>query len=142
MKKLICLLGIVLFLSSSSYSQDAEYKKLFKKMYQTAGMERAMLEAMDNMLDLYKNDDKKNNDMIDKFKEEIHTSGLEDLIDRLLPVYYKYYSVEDLEALIRFYESPAGKKMLINLPSIMKESMEIGKDWGEKIGEKIAKDLK
>lgn len=42
----------------------------------------------------------------------------------MLPVYQKHFTKGDVEALIAFYSSPTGQKMLNELPSIMSEAME------------------
>ena len=36
-------------------------------------------------------------------------------------LYLKYYTAEDLDVLIKFYETPAGKKVAVNSPILMKE---------------------
>ncbi|MFB6340434.1 DUF2059 domain-containing protein [Saccharicrinis sp. FJH62] len=46
-------------------------------------------------------------------------------------------TLSDLEGIIGFYKSPVGKKYAQNTPAIMKESMEVGADWGSKLGVKI-----
>ena len=54
----------------------------------------------------------------------------------------KYMTKEDLEDLIKFYQSPIGKKFAKNTPMIVQESMQIGQEWGMKIGEDFAKKMK
>lgn len=67
-----------------------------------------------------------------RFEKKIHAS---EMIELVVPLYDKYYSLEDLRALNDFYASPAGQRMLSTLPSIMQESMAIGQQWGAKIGQ-------
>jgi hypothetical protein len=57
-----------------------------------------------------------------KFKELFN---VHEIIERLVPLYDKYYGEEDLREIIRFYESPAGRKILEVTPQIMKESVEV-----------------
>jgi hypothetical protein len=66
-----------------------------------------------------------------KFQEKLDTR---ELIEKIIPLYDKYYSLEDLKAINAFYSSAAGKKILSTLPQIMQESMKIGREWGEKVG--------
>lgn len=69
--------------------------------------------------------------------EEIGGISMELLVDMLTPIYAKYLTQEDLEQIIAFYESPAGKKMVSVLPALTTEAMEVGQAWGEAIGEKL-----
>ena len=73
----------------------------------------------------------------DKFAQKVKAS---DLIDQLLPLYDKYYSLEDLRAVNVFYSSQAGQHMLSAMPKLMQESMAIGQAWGQKIGRQAAEE--
>jgi hypothetical protein len=59
------------------------------------------------------------------------------LLDKMVPLYDKYYSLDDLKALNAFYQTPAGQHLLQNQPLIMKDSMSIGQDWGRQAGLKV-----
>lgn len=49
---------------------------------------------------------------------------IETLVNEIyVPIYSKYFTIEEVQAIIDFYESPAGKKMLESTPAIMSESM-------------------
>jgi hypothetical protein len=58
-----------------------------------------------------------------------------------VPSYEKYFTHADIKELIRFYESPIGKKLISVQPKIMQECMVAGQEWGRKLGEKVAKKL-
>ena len=45
-----------------------------------------------------------------------------------------------MDALIKFYES-AGQAFVKAQPTIMAESMKIGREWGAAIGQQVAKEL-
>ena len=62
------------------------------------------------------------------------------LISKLIPVYDKYYTLEDLRAVNAFYQSPTGQKLLSTLPSVMQEGMQIGQKWGQEIAQAAAKE--
>lgn len=58
-------------------------------------------------------------------KEELKKAlNLDDVIDALVPVYDQYFTEQDLQELIAFYESPVGRKLLKTLPLIAKDSMD------------------
>jgi hypothetical protein len=61
-----------------------------------------------------------------------------ELLEKIIPLYDKYYTMEDLKAVNAFYQSPAGQRVLSTLPQLMQESMKIGQEWGEKVGKQAA----
>jgi len=69
----------------------------------------------------------------DKLEKEMDPTKL---VDKLIPVYAKYYSLEDLKAVNAFYQTPAGQHLLQAQPQILKESMGIGQAWGRAAGTK------
>lgn len=75
------------------------------------------------------------------WREFMNEADMDDLMNRMVPVYDKYLSHDDIKELVKFYESPAGKKYVKVLPQISKESMTIGQEWGEQVGEKVLKKL-
>jgi hypothetical protein len=75
----------------------------------------------------------------DDFMKEVKPS---ELVDLVVPIYGKYYSEQDIDQLIAFYNSPIGKKTISALPMIMQESMNAGQTWGMELGQKVAQRLK
>ena len=61
----------------------------------------------------------------------------ESLIELVVPIYAKHLSPEDVKALIAFYESPAGKKLIAVQPAITAESMSVGQAWGQEVAMKV-----
>ena len=49
---------------------------------------------------------------------------LDEILEALAPVFDKYYSEEELQELISFYDSPVGKKFLIITPQLMTEALQ------------------
>ncbi|WP_341838284.1 DUF2059 domain-containing protein [Chitinophaga pollutisoli] len=64
-----------------------------------------------------------------------------DLANLLVPIYERYFSEKDVDGMIAFYKSDAGKKMVEMMPHITAESQVAGKIWGEDIAAKIRKDI-
>ncbi|MGH9744496.1 MAG: DUF2059 domain-containing protein [Candidatus Acidiferrales bacterium] len=46
--------------------------------------------------------------------------------DALVPIYAKNFSMEDIQELIRFYESPLGQRVVKTMPKVSAESQETG----------------
>ena len=52
------------------------------------------------------------------------TYPVDTIIDDMIPVYQKHLTKADVDAMIGFYSSPSGRKILHEMPAIMAESME------------------
>jgi len=73
-----------------------------------------------------------------KFRQKIN---IDELLLACVPAYSKYYTHDEIKQLIRFYESPLGKRMVEVTPLITQETMAIGQQWGEKLGQDIVNEL-
>jgi hypothetical protein len=73
-----------------------------------------------------------------EFRKEVKVN---DLIDKIIPVYQKHFTSTEMNQLVQFYESPAGKKLTQEQPMIMQESMKIGQAWGQEVGMRAAQKL-
>ena len=67
---------------------------------------------------------------------------VDELTEKLIPIYDKYYSAEDLKGIVQFYQSPLGQRVLSTMPKVLSESMAIGQEWGRQKGEEIEKELR
>ena len=68
------------------------------------------------------------------FSEE----ALLSLMDRMVPIYAQYYTQQDMDDLIAFYDTPLGKKLSTVQPQITLESMSVAQQWAAEIGQKVA----
>lgn len=48
----------------------------------------------------------------------------DEMLDSMVPVYQKHFTKGDVTALVAFYGSPTGQKILRDMPAIMQEAME------------------
>lgn len=60
---------------------------------------------------------------------------------RFLPLYDKYFTHQEILALIEFHESPVGKKILSLQPVLVQEGAAIGEQWGKDILVDIVKNV-
>jgi uncharacterized protein len=67
--------------------------------------------------------------------EEMHMAG--GLTDQLAPIYAKYFLHEEVKALIAFYESPLGQKVLATMPDVLRESRTLSEQWFRTIAPSI-----
>lgn len=65
--------------------------------------------------------------------------NLDEVLNRLVPVYDKYFSEEEIKVLTSFYKSPVGKKLIKVTPALMEDSMKANVSYFQ---ESIPKSLK
>ena len=63
------------------------------------------------------------------------------LVDSLVPIYAAHFTQAELEELVRFYQSPMGRRLTQMQPLITQESIEVGQRWGAMIGREVADSL-
>jgi hypothetical protein len=63
------------------------------------------------------------------------------LVDSLVPVYAAHFTKSELDQLVRFYESPLGRRLSAVQPQITQESMQVGQRWGAIIGTAVGDSL-
>jgi hypothetical protein len=56
----------------------------------------------------------------------------------LIQLYDRNYTVEELQAMLVFYKSPAGRSIVAKLPTMRSESLALGARWGAEIGRRAA----
>jgi uncharacterized protein len=66
----------------------------------------------------------------------------EELISRLVPVYAKYFTSDDLKVINAFYESPTGQRYNTNLAPVMQECMKVGQAWSQEVAQHVIDDAK
>jgi uncharacterized protein len=64
------------------------------------------------------------------------------IFEILIPAYEKFLSADDVKAVLTFYESPAGQKMLDAQPKIMAESLPKIIQWSQEVSARVAQKMK
>jgi hypothetical protein len=64
------------------------------------------------------------------------------LTERVIPIYDKYLSADDLKGLLDYYHSPLGQRMLKALPEVTRESQAAGFALGQKAAQETMEELK
>ena len=138
----VFLLGLSLF-SPAVFGQTASFKKTCKKYFKITGSEENFKSVLKNMIKMYKESETMSivpAEVWDEMEKDM-IKEMDDLYDKIAVIYDKHFTEDDLKAIIAFYESPIGKKMVKEMPEIMQESMDVGRIWGEEIGRKIGEKL-
>jgi hypothetical protein len=139
MKKTIPLTLAIIFLCSTGRADIATEKRAeIEKLLRLTGTERLMGQMANQLIASFKVQMPQVPETFwTKFQQKMNTR---EMIDLIIPVYDKYYTLEDLKAVNAFYETPAGQKVLSTLPQLMQETMRIGQEWGQKMGKQAAEE--
>ena len=70
------------------------------------------------------------------FRAEVNA---DEMIEMVIPIYQKYLTEEDIQAINAFYNTPEGQKLIRVQPYIMQESMQAGQQWGEELSNRVIK---
>jgi hypothetical protein len=73
--------------------------------------------------------------LIDLFFQKFQSKlSVDQLVELAIPVYDRYFSLEDIEGLTKFYGTPLGKKVISVLPQVLLEVQGAGMKLGERVG--------
>ena len=130
----IVFIPVFLFSSASINAEPASPENI-KKMMQSVGAGEMGIQMMNQMLPVLK---KMIPDAPEAFWNDILSEiNADEIEDMVIPVYQKYLTENDIQAINQFYQTPAGKKLIQVQPNIMQESMIIGQEWGQNIAKKV-----
>jgi len=60
-----------------------------------------------------------------------------ELTDEMAKLYATHFTNDELKAILVFYESPVGKKLLEQQPSVVESSMKFAQDWANKLSDQV-----
>lgn len=131
MKRLstLCILVIVLTMNISAQDKTSDIKKLFT-LLDIEKTTDGMVSGLIPMLKQQASEKIKGSDAKEKFDQHINflmeeTKNLSNrIVNEEMPmIYEKHFTHDEIKDLIKFYESPTGKKLLEKTPEISKDMM-------------------
>jgi hypothetical protein len=139
MKKLVTMVAC-LFLAQAVFSQTEPTAEKVKELIRLTGMADLGLQVKTNMIREYRTmlphvDSTFWNDFLEEVK-------VDEMVELVIPIYQKRFTSQDVDGLIKFYQSPVGKKMVAQLPVIMQECYQVGQQYGEQLGKRVAERLR
>jgi uncharacterized protein len=142
MKKLI----ILFFAFAATFSVQAQsktYATTLKKYMEATGGIETFKSVVNTMMTQFKPMYPSVPDEVwAEFSKEFSGTTLDDLVTLMAPVYEKHLTEADLNEVIKFYNTPVGKKVAGSTPAITQESMAVGQTWGMQVAGKIQAKMK
>lgn len=125
MKKIIVTFAFVLA-TQVGFAQDAAFKSDVKKVIEMTGASAQIDVAKKQILG-----------MIPEAKQAAFLKDFEatmpSYFDKVADVYMKEYTHADIKEMIKFYESPVGKKITSKAGILTEKTMEAAQTWGAEL---------
>ena len=125
MKKFILTIALI-FAVQIGFAQDEAYKKEVIKVIEMSGSAAQMKMVKNQILKMVPAE--KQAAFLIEFE-----STLPALYDKIVKIYMETYTKEDIAAMIKFYESPVGKKMYEKSTELAEKSQTAGQEWGQSL---------
>ena len=147
MKRLFFILAFALGTWGITHAQTAQvsnkYTAAVQKMLEVSNGLDAAQQIMTQLFAVFKSQlSEVPAEAWDRLQKEMSASMEKDFVGMLAPIYQKYLTLEDMKAIIAFYESKKKKKLAASQTGIATESFQVGQKWGEQIGLKVQEQLK
>lgn len=81
-------------------------------------------------------------ELFDILQEEVNSvieEKLPNFVAKIIPVYHKHFTHDDIKGMLRFYQTPLGQKTIRVMPLLLQESMYLGQQWGQALGPEVQK---
>ena len=144
MKNTLAIVAFFMLFTFSTFAQnDKAYENTLAEMFEVSGSEETFKVAINQMLAAYKGQYPQVSAEIWKEMEaEFLKTSMDELVVMLAPAYQRHLTQKDLEELIKFYKTPIGIKFAQKTPLLTREAMQVGQQWGMKIGQNFAAKMK
>jgi hypothetical protein len=119
-------------------AKDAAIRKLFEVMGTKDAMRQVIASMSGTIRPLLESSLPRGEyraQLIDLFFQRLQVKlRVDDLLELAIPIYDKYFSLEDIDGLTKFYQTPLGKKAISVLPQVLLEAQSAGRKLGEQMG--------
>ena len=142
----IALSVVLVFAISSGASaqpaaaNDPQLRQEVAQLLEKIHIKETVINSMRLMIDQLKSNGQTSKvpaGLLDAFAGKFDSLGSV-LTDSLIPVYAKYYTIEEIRQLNKLYDAPVMQKSLRILPQITAESMEMGSRMGRETMTNVA----
>lgn len=126
---------------SSSETSDEETTKRedIRRLLKITGTPELGLRIAERIVENIK---RSHPDVPDKFWAEFEREMTkEEFIGIIVPLYDEHFAHAEIKRLIEFFKTDVGQKYVDHLPDLSTKSMQAGRRWGQKLGQRIVDKL-
>jgi hypothetical protein len=121
-------------------SEESPKRKAIRELLEITGTPKLGLQIAKRIISQMK---RSHPEVPEKFWAEFENEmNKKAFIEMIIPVYEKHFTLKDIEKLIEFYQTDVGKKYVEKLPKLTSESMQAGRQWGRRLGQKVVDKLR
>lgn len=144
MKRLIGMLILISLSMTVCIAQDKkeDIKTLFQLMQSDKMIDKTMEGISSVMSQQFLGQFSEDKEILKKMTDFMETetkAAAKKMRVNMMAVYEKHFTHQDIKEYIKFYQSPAGKKMLKKQPEIQKDMLEYNMEYLPDLQEKISK---
>ena len=81
------------------------------------------------------------NEIAAKMRKDLQPRFAE-VTNEIARLYATHFTEQELKAILAFYRSPVGKKMLAQQPVVVNSSMKFAQDWANKLSEQVTSKMR
>jgi hypothetical protein len=119
---------------------DPQKAAIIRQLMEVTGSTRLSQQVLGRLLDAQK---ASNPDVDPEVWDRLAAKlTMDEMTERVVAIYDRHFSKEDLQAALDFYRSAAGQRMVAELPAVMNESMAAGQEWGQQKAAEVADELR
>ena len=142
-RQLLPAVAVILLLAPSLSAQPAKETAKTRKVRELLTLMKAGdmgVQVMDNMMGAMKSTmPDVPEEFWTGFRREIKPG---DLMEMIIPIYERNLEEGDIDELLKFYNSPSGKRFVSKQSIILQEAMAAGQQWGEQLAERAVNKLR
>lgn len=129
--------GVFLLAAPATGSDDQEKQKLVIEIIRLTKLDAVSRQTHERLFDLIAEQIRAKHPKVSEkalnVVREVLREEFDGMVDELIPftarMMMQQFTLEDLEVMLRFYESPTGQKAMAALPSITQQSFAFSQRW-------------
>ena len=132
---LLCLIAVNLALGVTPYFGNTKTEDI-RRLLKVAGIHDQLHIVKNNLLSQYSMGfagayPKMPDAFWEEYYQLIGQQDIDNLVERMIPVYDKNMSHEVIRKLIEMFETPFWEEWKVKMPAISREAGQIGSEWGQ-----------
>ena len=134
---------VVLILTANPVFSETKKEKDIEKLLEVSGIRKQLSYMQDTLMNsmsmmISGSFPKVPDEFWKEFNQLIGEKEMDDLVNKIIPVYDKHMSHETVKKLIEMFETPFWEEWKEKMPQISREAGLIGSQWGKEISESSA----
>ena len=130
--------------AGTAAAQGDEYRECLESLLQKSGALAASDVVMDQMIPSLQQMSAGDvpAEFWTGFRQRWNRKMKDRMVDIYVPIYQKYFTLDELREIVAFYDSPVGRKLAAATPAMTREGMEKGQQLGMEIANEMMAEVR